>query len=124
MLVPQDLVLKFPRTTATAPQVKKISPSLPAKAAVSIAAGRGGKPQKTAIYGSVSTTDIALALKAYLFKSERGALASLSPEDITFVEAEEDSTRVKHVGKYDVDITFKDAPTTVRRTIEVTAAEG
>jgi hypothetical protein len=98
-----------------------MSPSLPAKAAVSIAAGgkTSIKPLQTGIYGSVSTTDIALHLNSSLANHEKGSLIRISAEEITFVDELEDPSRVKHLGDFKIDIKLQDSPNTVRRTIRV-----
>ena len=119
-----DQKIIFLRTALTAPAIpKRMSPSLPAKAAVSVAAGgkTSSKPLEIGIYGSVSTTDIALQLKASLAKDDRGALVKISPEDITFVDELEDDTRVKHLGDFQIDIKPKGAPSSIRRTVCVIA---
>jgi len=79
------------------------------------------KPSKTAIYGSVSTADIAASLKAILAEDEDGARVVLGPEEISFVETTEESDRVKHLGIFEIDIRLKGAPDAVRRTIKVSA---
>jgi hypothetical protein len=114
--------LDFYRQPIEAPAPKKISPSLQPKAAISTAAlGGAPKPAKTAIYGSVSTADIAASLKAILAEDEDGARVVLSPEEITFVEATEEGDRVKHLGIFEIDIRLKGAPDAVRRTIKISA---
>jgi hypothetical protein len=124
-LLPEDQEIKFVRTPLKTTQAlpKRMSPSLPAKAAVSIAAGgkTSIKPLQTGIYGSVSTTDIALQLKSSLAKHERGTLIGISPEEITFVDELEDASRVKHLGDFQIDIKLKGAPTAIRRTVRVSA---
>ena len=101
---------------------KKISPSLQSKAAISAAAQESqGPQQKTSIYGSVSTADIATSLKAVLAEDEDGARVVLSPEEISFVEVKEEGDRVKHLGVFEIDVRLKGAPDAVRRTIKVSA---
>lgn len=86
------------------------------------------KPQTVAIYGSVSTADIAESIKAILAESEEGARVVLSSEDITIITeggnvpgAEAD--RLKALGEFDVDIRVKGGEA-VRRFISVLAQEG
>jgi hypothetical protein len=108
----------------TAPAIpKRMSPSLPAKAAISIAAGgkTSIKPLQTGIYGSVSTTDIALHLNSSLATHEKGSLIRVSPEDIVFVDELEDDSRVKHLGDFKIEIKLPGAPKPVRRMISVSA---
>ena len=81
-----------------------------------------------AIYGSVSTADIAESIKAILAESEEGARVVLSAEDITIITeggnvlgAEAD--RLKALGEFDVDIRVKGGEA-VRRFISVLAQKG
>jgi hypothetical protein len=124
---PKTQKIIFLRTAlTTAPAIpKRMSPSLPAKAAVSIAAGgkASTKPLKTGIYGSVSTTDIALHLNSTLATHERGSLIRISPEEIEFVDDLEDASRVKHLGDFTIEIKLQGAPKPVRRTIRVSAED-
>lgn len=100
-----------------------MSPSIPTTSTVSSAATAGQTPEKTGIYGSVSTSDIAANLKAILAENENGARVPLAAEDISFVETSEDNQRIKHLGVYDIEIRLKGAPDAVRRTIQVNAQE-
>ncbi|EPE25228.1 hypothetical protein GLAREA_11809 [Glarea lozoyensis ATCC 20868] len=114
----QDITfLRTPLTTAPAIP-RRMSPSLPAKAAVSVAAGgkTSIKPLQTGIFGSVSTTDIALQVNSFLAKHRKGALINVSPDEIAFVDELEDATRVKHLGDFRIDIKLRGAPTAIRRT--------
>lgn len=84
--------------------------------------------QVAAIYGSVSTADIAESIKAILAQTEEGARVVLSAEDITIVTnggivpgAEAD--RLKALGEFEVDIRVKGGEA-VRRFISVKAQEG
>lgn len=101
-----------------------MSPSIPATATLSAAAaeGRGPvTPEKTSIYGSVSTGDIAANLKAILAEDRQGLRVVLSPDDISFVKETEDKDRVKHLGIFEIEIRLSGAPDSVRRTIQVHA---
>ncbi|KAM3075722.1 Fructose-bisphosphate aldolase 1 [Clarireedia jacksonii] len=114
--------LEFSRTAITiAPlPARRTSPSIPASSVISAAAGGNEKrePPKVAIYGSVSTTDIAANLKAILAEDEQGKRVVFGPEDITFVGKTEKKDQVTHVGTYEIDIKVKGADA-VRRTIRV-----
>ncbi|RDL42223.1 uncharacterized protein BP5553_02202 [Venustampulla echinocandica] len=100
---------------------KKLSPSLPANAAVS-GSGRGAQiPQNASIYGSVSTADIAADINTILAGNEEGAGIILSPEDISFVKEAEEKDRIKHLGTFEIDIRLRGAPSAIRRTIKVSA---
>jgi ribosomal protein L9 len=90
---------------------------------ISAAAGGNEKraPEKVAIYGSVSTTDIAENLKAIMAEDEQGKRVVLGPEDITFVGKTEETDQVKHIGTFEINIKVKGATDAVRRTIRVNA---
>lgn len=111
-------------TTPSTPQ--RHSPSVPAASAISAAAQEAARPQtpqKTSIYGSVSTTDIAENLKAMLAEDGKGSRVVLTPEDINFVSQGEEKDRIKHLGAFEIDIKVKGATVAVRRTITVKAQE-
>jgi hypothetical protein len=78
---------------------------------------------KKAIYGSVSTADIASTIRAVLAEDAEGSRIVLGPEDITFAMETEEKDRVKHLGTFEVDIRVKGAPEAVRRKITVNAQE-
>ncbi|TVY59661.1 hypothetical protein LSUE1_G008093 [Lachnellula suecica] len=100
---------------------KKVSPSLPSKAAISEAASEGTAQSNLAIYGSVSTADIATILKAILAEDKQGEQVVLSESDISFVEEMEEKDRVKTLGIFEFEIRLKGAPDALRRTIKVSA---
>jgi ribosomal protein L9 len=117
--------LDFYRTPiTTAP--KRVSPSIPVSASISHAASVGkdaGKPGKTSIYGSVSTSDIAVNLKAILAEDEAGSRVVLSAEEISFVDEMDEHDRVKHLGVYEIEIKLEGGTESVRRTIRVSAQD-
>ena len=128
--------VEFYRTPVPAPPPpKKVSSSLASNSALSAAAVAAAattesskpdpqKPTRTAIYGSVSTTDIAANLKAILWEDGEGSRVVLSPENILFVEQPtlEGKDRVKHLGSFVIDIRFGPSESErVRRTITVKA---
>jgi hypothetical protein len=128
LLPPNIDFYRTPIPVTNTPSPKRLSPSIAANSAVSVAATAaaaataarpGKKPEKTSIYGSVSTSDIAANLKAILAEDGEGARVILSPEDISFVEETEDVDRVKHLGIFEVDIRPKGALDAIRRTIRV-----
>ncbi|PQE12368.1 ribosomal l9 RNAse h1 protein [Rutstroemia sp. NJR-2017a BVV2] len=122
-LLPPNLEFSRTAITIAPPPVKRISPSIPASSVISAAAGGNEKrtPEKVAIYGSVSTTDIAANLKAIMAEDEQGKRVVFGPEDITFVGKTEEKDQVKHVGTFEIDIKVKGASDAVRRTIRVNA---
>ena len=80
-----------------------------------------------AIYGSVSTADIAESIKAILANTEEGARVVLSAEDVTIITNEgpmpgAEVDRLKALGEFEVDIRVKGGEA-VRRFISVKAQE-
>lgn len=127
------LNINFYRTPIAAEQSKtdslKMSPSIPATSAISAAAAEGqpkevkeGSEAKTGIYGSVSTSDIAVNLQAVLAETD-GASVVLSPENISFVDKLEERNRVKHLGTFDIEIRLSGTLKGIRRTITVNAQQ-
>ena len=83
------------------------------------------EPQVVAIYGSVSTADIAESVKAVLAETEEGARVVLSAEDITITTEQApvpgaEADRLKALGEFKVDIRVKGGEA-VRRFISVKA---
>jgi hypothetical protein len=74
-----------------------------------------------AIYGSVSTTDIANLIKESVSYNDEASRVALSDNDIRFVGVSEleESTRVKHLGEYEIEINMKGADGPVRRKVHV-----
>lgn len=124
-LLPDNIDFYRTQIVAQAPAQRR-SPSLPASALISHAAG-GNTPipteTKQAIYGSVSTADIAATIRAVLAENAEGSRIVLGPEDITFAIETEEKDRVKHLGTFDVDIRVKGAAEAVRRKVTVHAQE-
>jgi hypothetical protein len=81
-----------------------------------------GSEAKTGIYGSVSTSDIAVNLQAVLAETD-GASVVLSPENISFVDKLEERNRVKHLGTFDIEIRLSGTLKGIRRTITVNAQQ-
>lgn len=79
------------------------------------------KPKDISIYGSVSTADIANSIKEALAENEEAARVVISEGDVRFLNPKDDSdtTRVKHLGDYGIEITLKGAETSVTRTVKV-----
>ena len=81
------------------------------------------------IFGSVSTSDIAAAIKAALAEDEDGRKLVYNAEEITILQAVEgekepraEGDRIKALGKFDAEITVKGGKG-IRRTILVKEAE-
>jgi hypothetical protein len=126
MLLPANIEFYRTPISVAPPALQRHSPSIPATSTVSAAASKGAQskiPEKTSIYGSVSTTDIAANLKAILAEDDEGARVPLGSEDITFIEKTDDYDRVKHLGVFEIDIRVKGGSDVIRRTIKVSAQD-
>ncbi|KAJ9668031.1 hypothetical protein H2201_001837 [Coniosporium apollinis] len=83
------------------------------------------------IYGSVSTADIAHAIRAILGTNEEAARVVVTDGDIRFVSASvgpgliegEAMYRVKQLGEYEVEISVKGTSEGLRRTVRVLPSE-
>jgi ribosomal protein L9 len=84
-----------------------------------------GTAGPVSIYGSVSTTDIANNIKEYVAYNDEASRVTLSDSDIRFVGVSEleESTRVKHLGEYEIEISIKGTEGRVRRMVQVLAQE-
>lgn len=74
-----------------------------------------------AIYGSVTTTDVSNHIKEYVAYNDEASRVTLSEDDIRFTGLSEleESTRVKHLGEYEVEISIKGTEGRVRRKLLV-----
>ncbi|SLM41051.1 Ribosomal protein L9/RNase H1, N-terminal [Lasallia pustulata] len=109
-------------------------PRIPRSSSVSAAAAEYAaaseplqKPGPVAIYGSVSTADIAANIKAVLAMDGEGARVVLGPEDITIVSAKQDeddgeADRIKALGDFEIKVRVKGGEA-VRRTVRVQSQE-
>ncbi|MCJ1371449.1 hypothetical protein MMC20_002666 [Loxospora ochrophaea] len=105
----------MPRRTVTATADFPVATSGPVPEAAS-----------TAIYGSVSTADVAASLRALLAEDEEGAMVVLNADDITIrksavMESAGESDRLKTLGDFEVDIQVKGGEA-VRRVVRVSAS--
>ena len=80
-----------------------------------------------AIYGSVSTADIAASIKAALAMDEEGARVVLGPEDVTIVSGKGDedggeADRIKNLGEFEIDVRVKGGEA-IRRIVRVQPQE-
>ncbi|KAH8905566.1 hypothetical protein BR93DRAFT_980182 [Coniochaeta sp. PMI_546] len=86
-------------------------------------------PEAQAIFGSVSTTDILLAVKSDLALDPEASRIPLDARSIRFVGLEEDADRVKSLGSWEVEISIPGASKFtpevqfVRRMVQVLPAE-
>ena len=82
--------------------------------------------KKQAIYGSVSTHDVLVAMRAAMGTNDEAARVALQESEIQFVDlpvAEEAAKVLKHIGDFSVEIKVKGAEEGVRRTVRVIAQE-
>jgi ribosomal protein L9 len=91
------------------------------------AAAMNSKPKlsQNAIYGSVSTADIAATLKAALAHNDEAARVILNEADIRFVTNTEegDAQRVKELGVFKVEIQVPGAAAPLVRNVRVKAKD-
>jgi ribosomal protein L9 len=75
----------------------------------------------TAIYGSVSTHDVAQYIRESIAYNDEAAQIQLSEANVKITDPidGDDATRIKHLGRYEVEITFKGADLVVRRRVAV-----
>ena len=78
-----------------------------------------------AIYGSVSTADVVGTIKTALAHNDEAARVLLSERDVNFVTGHEegDTTRVKQLGTFVVEIQVPGAEAPLTRTVRVRAKE-
>jgi ribosomal protein L9 len=89
------------------------------------AMGTKSKVSSNAIYGSVSTADIAATLKAGLAHNDEAARVIVNEADIRFVDGTEDgdAQRVKELGVFKVEIQLPGATEPLVRNIRVKAKD-
>jgi hypothetical protein len=90
-----------------------------------MAASMASKPKASpdAIYGSVSTADIVATIRAALAHNDEAARVILSESDVRFVtkNEEDDTSRVKQLGTFKVEILVPGAEDPLVRSIRVRA---
>lgn len=98
-----------------------------AAADVLTAAAMANKPKAAgnAIYGSVSTADVAATVKAALAHNDEAARVILSESDIKFISGfeENDASRIKQLGTFRVEISVPGAEEPITRSVRVRAKE-
>lgn len=92
------------------------------------AAAMGSKSKTSssnAIYGSVTTADVAATIKAALAHNDEAARVILNDADIRFVTESEDADaqRVKELGVFKVEIQVPGAPEPLVRNVRVKAKD-
>jgi formylmethanofuran dehydrogenase subunit D len=75
----------------------------------------------TPIYGSVSTQDVAQFIRDTVAYNDEAAQIQINENNLKFVNPVDgdDATRIKHLGQYEVEISFKGAETTIRKRVSV-----
>jgi len=112
--------MEFFRTAIEKADQEQKKSSIPKEvAAILSTANTGPIP----IYGSVSTSDIAINIKELVAYNDEAARVPLSDEDIRFIGLSEleEPTRVKHLGDYEIEISIKGTQDRVRRRMQVLA---
>ena len=79
------------------------------------------------IFGSVSTNDVQTAIRARFAQLGYIASISLPTQDVKFVNvagSDEDATRLKKLGQYDVEIAIKGHEGVIKRAVRVLPDDG
>ncbi|KAK3067095.1 hypothetical protein LTR53_016242 [Teratosphaeriaceae sp. CCFEE 6253] len=82
-------------------------------------------PGPQAIYGSVSTHDVLMAIRAAMAENDEAKMVVVREEDVSFVGlgVEEGGERVKHVGDFKVEIKVKGLEEGLNRNVKVIAQD-
>lgn len=78
-----------------------------------------------AIFGSVSTADVATYVKEKVAYNDEASRITLSEHDVRFMglSALEEGTRVKHMGEYEVEIGMQKVEGKIKRKVVVLAQQ-
>lgn len=82
-----------------------------------------------AIFGSVSTADVATAMRAVMARNDEAARVLFGEEDIRFLNVKagdqvlQETDRVKNVGEYQVRVGVKGTEETLTRNVRVIAQD-
>ena len=81
--------------------------------------------QDDAIYGSVSTQDVAQFIRSEISHNDEAARVSVSEHDVKFLDVPkgEDGRRVKRLGHFEVEISQKGTDKTLRRSVVILGEE-
>ncbi|CAK3912602.1 Hypothetical predicted protein [Lecanosticta acicola] len=118
-----------PEPEGPASEPKRERQRTASSAAADLLAARTAKPKPKpagpqGIYGSVSTHDILVHVRAALATNDEAARVILGEEDIRFLDREVETERkVKHVGDFTIEIRVKGAAEAIKRTVRVTPQE-
>lgn len=83
------------------------------------------KPVVNGIYGSVSTADVVSTIKAALAHNDEAARVILAESDVKFITGheEDDTSRVKQLGTFRVEIKVPGAEEPLTRNVRIRAKE-
>ncbi|GAB1311190.1 Ribosomal protein L9 domain-containing protein [Madurella fahalii] len=104
-----------------APESRHVSPLVAAPSAPTEPAHNPSGP--LAIFGSVSTTDIVTHVKGLLVADAQASRMVLEPEQIRFLGLEEDTDRIKVLGRWEIEIALGNMLEPVRKVVEVLPLE-
>ena len=89
-----------------------------------IAAQDPAESDSAALFGSVSTEDVAVEIRSILQADQEAGLVRVDARDVKFLGVGEGADRVKTLGRWNIEIVVRDAPGgPVRKAIEVTSQE-
>ncbi|KAK4245625.1 alcohol acetyltransferase-domain-containing protein [Corynascus novoguineensis] len=101
-LIPSTLA--FHRKPIPAPAPPPPSQSISPLVASAKADAAYDRDAPVAIYGSVSATDVVSHIKGLLVNDVEGSRIALGPEDVRFLGLDEETDRIKTLGRWEVDI--------------------
>ncbi|KAK4177678.1 hypothetical protein QBC36DRAFT_326538 [Triangularia setosa] len=73
---------------------------------VAVAAAQESQEGPVAIYGSVSTKDIASSIKGRIFDHEDGAQIIIEPTHVTVLGLKDESNKIKELGRFEVKVSI------------------
>ncbi|KXX81681.1 hypothetical protein MMYC01_201041 [Madurella mycetomatis] len=124
-LVPETLTFhRKPIPAPTAPpatEPRHVSPLVAAHTAPAEPAHNLSSP--LAIFGSVSTTDIVSHIKGLLVTDAQASRMALEPGQIRLLDVEEDTDRIKALGRWEIEIALGNMLEPVRKVVEVLPLE-
>lgn len=111
------------------PEQQRRQKGVSAAASDLLAARMAPKRELIAIFGSVSASDVATAMKAVLATNDEAARVVFGEEDVRFVNVKDENgktgetDRVKYLGDYQVEVRVKGAEAIVKRVVRVLAQQ-
>jgi hypothetical protein len=124
VLLPSKMEFKRPVVDG-AKQGHKAPSQIPSEVAAILSLAKDKAAGPVAIYGSVSTADVAAYIKEYVAYNDEASQVVLHENDIRFVGISqlEESSKVKHLGEYDVEISIKGSEGVIGRKVVVLAEQ-